>query len=263
MISSLTTSPWWTTALAAFVGLCVGSFLNVVIHRLPPLLFARAAGETVTEGLCVSRSRCNACRTAIAARDNIPLLSYALLRGRCRRCHARISLRYPIIEGSVALLFGYLASARGLSYTTVGLGALFGCLVALTAIDLDHMLLPDVITLPLLAAGLAFNAGPGLVAFPAAAVGAAMGLLFLWAVALVARRLAGREALGFGDAKLLAAVGAWLGFACIVPTVLIAIVVTSAAMLGARSCPRLRYTSPMPFGPGLALGAVLVALYNH
>ena len=263
MIFSPTTSPWWITAFAGFVGLCVGSFINVVIHRLPPLLFARAAGETVTEGLCFSRSRCNTCLTAIQARDNIPLLSYVLLRGRCRQCLTRISLRYPVVEGTVALLFGYLAATRGATYTTVGLCVLFASLIALAAIDLDHMLLPDVITFPLLAAGLAFNAGPGLVAFPAAAIGAAMGLLFLWAVALVAKRLAGREALGFGDAKLLAAVGAWLGFACIVPTVLVAIVVIASAMLNARFCRRLRHTSPMPFGPGLALGAVLVALYNH
>jgi leader peptidase (prepilin peptidase)/N-methyltransferase len=249
--------------LAFVVGLCVGSFLNVVIHRLPALLFARAAGETTAEGLCFSRSRCNTCRTAIAARDNIPLLSYVLLRGRCRQCHEGISLRYPLIEATVALLFAYLEATRGVNYTTAGLCVLFACLIALAAIDLDHMLLPDVITLPLLAAGLAFNAGPGLVTLPAAAIGAVVGLLFLWAVAAVAERLAGREALGFGDAKLLSALGAWLGFACIVPTVLIAIVVTATAMLGARFCPRLRHTSSMPFGPGLALGAVLVALYNH
>jgi leader peptidase (prepilin peptidase)/N-methyltransferase len=254
--------PAWMALFGGFIGLCVGSFLNVVIHRLPLMLFAEP-GASTGEGLCASRSRCPGCRQAIAARDNVPLLSYLLLRGRCRRCGVRIPVRYPLIEGFVAVFFGATAVQLGLGYPWAGLCLLLSFLVALSAIDADHLVLPDVLTLPLLGLGLVFNAGPGPVGPAAALAGAVVGYVFLWMVAKVTARIAGREALGMGDAKLLAALGAWLGFAAIVPVVVIAVVAAAIWMLVLRVRSSGRAGHPVPFGPPLAIGALCVALHAY
>ena len=261
-LATFLSSPALAIALGGFIGLCVGSFLNVVIHRVPLMLFAEP-GAAKGEGLCLSRSRCPHCRQAIAAKDNVPLLSYLLLRGKCRRCRTRISPRYPLVEGVTAALFAASALQLGLGYQWVGLCLLVSFLVALSAIDLDHLLLPDVLTLPLLGLGIAFNAGPGFVSLAAALTGAVVGYVFLWLVAKVTARVAGREALGMGDAKLLAALGAWLGFDAIVPVVVIAVAVAAASMLITHVRARNRTGHQVPFGPSLAAGALLVALSAH
>lgn len=257
--------PFLGECCAGFVGLCVGSFLNVVIHRLPLGLFGREGSGGGGWGICFSRSRCCHCRGAIAARDNVPLLSYLLLRARCRHCRARISPRYPIVEGLVALLFVVAAIRAETEYALAGFCVLAAFLVVLAAIDLDHLILPDVLTVPLIGLGVAFNAGPGFIALPLSLLGAVVGYAFLWGVARGAGRIAGREALGRGDAKLLAALGAWLGFGAIVPAVALAVLVSALAMLVMRlrrGADATFHTLPMPFGPSLAAGGVLVALYN-
>ncbi|WP_175885512.1 A24 family peptidase [Burkholderia sp. BCC0044] len=252
--------PAFAVTVGVFTGLCVGSFLNVVIHRVPLKLFAEP-GAAASESVCLSRSRCPRCRKAIAARDNVPLLSYLLLRGRCRHCRLRISARYPLIEGLAAVLFGAAGMKLGLGYAWVGLCLLSAFLIALSAIDVDHLVLPDVLTLPLLGLGIAFNAGPGFVSPAASLAGAVAGYVFLWLVAKVSARIVGREALGMGDAKLLAALGAWLGFNAIVPIVVIAVAVAAALMMLARIRTGARGGVQVPFGPSLAVGALCVALH--
>ena len=259
---AMLSNPCFLAVLGGFAGLCVGSFLNVVIHRVPLIMFAES-GAGKGEGLCLSRSRCPSCRETIAARDNVPLLSYLILRGRCRHCATRISLRYPVVEALTAALFAFAAVRVGLGYPWLGLCLLSSILVALSAIDVDHLVLPDVLTFPLLGLGIAFNAGPGFVSLAAALVGALVGYVFLWLVARVTARVVGREALGMGDAKLLAALGAWLGFDAIVPVVVVAVASTAAWMLFMHIRARGVTGYQVPFGPSLAAGGLLVALHAY
>jgi leader peptidase (prepilin peptidase)/N-methyltransferase len=195
------------------VGAVVGSFLNVVIARVP-------AGESIVH----PRSRCPSCRTPIAWWDNLPVLSWLALRGRCRTCRTRISWRYPLVEilgGGAALV---AVSRHGLSFAALAEFALAATLLALAFIDLDTWLLPHVITLPLLGAGLVLS---GLHVTPAASIlgsvtGAAAGWTGFALVAFLGQRILKKEALGFGDVWLLASIGAWLGIAPLLPVVLLA-----------------------------------------
>jgi leader peptidase (prepilin peptidase)/N-methyltransferase len=252
-----------TTALA--LGLLTGSFLNVVILRLPRRLEwqwkqeAREAlelpqpYEPAPPGIVVEASHCPACNRKLAPWENIPLLSWILLRGRCRSCKAPISVQYPLVELATGLLF--LGCALRFGYgPQAGLGMVFcAFLVALAGIDLRTTLLPDDLTLPLLWIGLLASLAPVFVGPAAALVGATAGYLSLWSVYWAFKLITGKEGLGYGDFKLFAALGAWLGVGALLPVLLIASLV-GAVVGGAwlawrgRDC-----ATPIPFGPFLAI----------
>ncbi len=263
--------PAWQFAFAIAFGLAIGSFINVVAHRLPIMLErawhlemseasgqpAQADGLPTRYNLCVPRSACPHCGHVLRAHENIPLLSYVVLRGRCSACRARIGVRYPVIE----LASGALAAAALAFYGPTGAGlAAFGftaALLAMSAIDAQTRLLPDSLTLPLLWAGLIVNFDDTFATLHAAVAGAIVGYLFLWCIYWLFRFARGVEGMGYGDFKLLAALGAWLGWAALPQVVLIAAVTGAVVGLVAMGSGRLRFEEPLPFGPFLALGGVI------
>jgi leader peptidase (prepilin peptidase)/N-methyltransferase len=258
-------------ALAILLGLLVGSFLNVVIHRLPHMMqrdwreqCAWINGNTLAEeppyNLVLPRSACPSCKHQIAWFENIPVLSWLALRGRCSECGVPISKRYPLVEILTGALFGYAAWRWGVGMQTVLIWGLLASLIALSFIDLDTQLLPDSITLPLLWIGLLVNLNAVFCSLDEAVIGAAAGYLSLWSVYHLFKILTGKEGMGFGDFKLLAALGAWLGWKMILPIVLAASfagALIGIAMIVFAGRDRAK---PMPFGPWLALGG-LVALF--
>ena len=256
---------WQGLALLIFIGLSVGSFLNVVIYRLPVMLNRQWEGQareilnepqqsTEPFNLMVPRSRCPSCGATIGALENVPVLSWIALRGRCRHCKAGISARYPLVE--VLTAAASVAVVAGFGYTWLGLACLVftWALVALTFIDYDTQLLPDQITLPLVWLGLLTNLLGGVVPLADAVVGAVAGYLFLWATYWAFKLITGKEGMGYGDFKLFAAIGAWLGWQMLPATVLIA---CSAALLYALATTvagKRESSQPIPFGPFLAIG---------
>ena len=270
-----------------FIGLCVGSFLNVVIHRLPimerreALAWARdliaeeaarahggaADPETAPEAaeqppeprynLMVPRSACPKCGHAITALENVPVLSWLALRGRCRGCGNPISVRYPLVETVTAVLTVVAILAFG--FTPAGiLAALFTwALVALTLIDVDHMELPDAIVYPLLWLGLLANVFTVFVPLGQAVIGAAIGYLLLWSLYWAFLLLTGKQGMGHGDFKLLAAMGAWMGWASLPGLLLLSSLSGLAAFAVMRVSGKLEAGAPMPFGPAIALAGWL------
>jgi len=285
-------TPDLTLVFAAIFGLLIGSFLNVVIHRLPLMMQAQWEAEAagINEGradaapaevsaaklrvsppeasaaapfnLVVPRSRCPHCGYRITALENIPVLSWLLLRGRCSACNARISVRYPLIE----VLSGALAFASIWQYgvTLAGVAAACLCfaLIALAFIDLDTQLLPDHITLPLLWAGLLLNLAGTFVPLQDAVVGAVAGYLLLWSIYWIFRLLTGKEGMGYGDFKLLAALGAWFGWQAIPATILLASVVGAAVGISLMVFARHGRDIPIPFGPYLAGAGGLTLFFS-
>ena len=278
----LATANTATLVLAAVVGLCVGSFLNVVIHRLPKMLdrgwreqCAELAGQTVGDApaynLIVPRSQCPSCGHKIGALENIPVVSYLVLRGHCLACRAPISARYPIVE----LLAAGLAVAAVLRFgaTPAGIAAslFLWMLLALTLIDFDTQLLPDNLTLPLLWAGLLANllgAAP-IANLRDAVIGAIAGYLTLWVVYWLFKLIRGKEGMGYGDFKLLAALGAWLGWQMLPLIVLLSSVVGAAIGISLVVFKGRDHKIPLAFGPYLAIaggialffGRSLIAIY--
>ncbi|HNS93827.1 MAG TPA: A24 family peptidase [Thauera sp.] len=259
------------TTLAGLLGLFVGSFLNVVIHRLPRMMerdwHAQAAelrGEEPPAGerfnLATPRSRCPHCGHQITLLENIPLVSYLVLRGRCGHCGAGISKRYPIVEAVSALLSAYAAWHFGFGAAALGALLFVWAMVALTFIDLDTQLLPDDITLPLLWLGLAFNVGGTYTELPAAVIGAMAGYLALWSVFWLFKLATGKEGMGYGDFKLLAAIGAWLGWQMLPLTILLSSLVGAVVGIVLIVAARHGRNVPIPFGPYLA-AAGLIALF--
>ena len=259
------------TTLAGLLGLFVGSFLNVVIHRLPRMMerdwHAQAAelrGEEPPAGerfnLAPPRSRCPHCGHQITLLENIPLVSYLVLRGRCGHCGAGISKRYPIVEAVSALLSAYAAWHFGFGAAALGALLFVWAMVALTFIDLDTQLLPDDITLPLLWLGLAFNVGGTYTELPAAVIGAMAGYLALWSVFWLFKLATGKEGMGYGDFKLLAAIGAWLGWQMLPLTILLSSLVGAVVGIVLIVAARHGRNVPIPFGPYLA-AAGLIALF--
>ena len=260
-------SPLWLAITVAVVGLCVGSFLNVVIHRLPKMMEAQWRAECADlEGREVPEperfdlmhppSRCPACGTPIRAWQNVPVVSWLALRGKCAACRAPISARYPFVEvlaGAVAVLvawrFGFsTALAAGLVYVWA--------LLALAFIDYDTQLLPDDITLPLLWLGLLVNTVGTFVDLRSAVFGAAAGYMILWTVYWAFRILAGKEGMGFGDFKLFAAIGAWTGWQVLPFVILVA--AGLGAIIGSIGLwlSRKGRDTRIPFGPFLAFGGI-------
>ena len=255
----------------ALFGLCIGSFLNVVIHRLPLMLergwkmesadlLGVAHEETPAITLSTPRSRCPSCGHAIAWYENIPLASWLWLRARCSACKAPISARYPLIEVATAVLFALVGWRFGAE--PVALLWCFFCavLVALAGIDWDTTLLPDNLTMPLLWAGLASAVLGWTIPLADAVWGAIVGYLSLWSVYWLFKLTTGKEGMGFGDFKLLAALGAWLGWKMILPIVLAASVIGAIIGIVMKMSSSLREGRYVPFGPFLA-GAGLVVLF--
>jgi len=256
---------------AAAIGLCVGSFLNVVIHRLPKMMergwadqCAELAGREPEAkpryDLMMPRSACPACGHGITALENVPVLSWLALRGRCRACNAPISPRYPVVE----LAAGALAVASiwqfGASWQGLAACAFLWTLLALAFIDADTQLLPDDLTLPLLWGGLLANLFGLFVPLASAVIGAIAGYLVLWAVYWLFKLIRGKEGMGYGDFKLLAALGAWLGWPMLPQIVLVSSVLGAVGgilMIVLRGRDK---AVPLPYGPWLA-GAGVVALF--
>ncbi|MCL2658295.1 MAG: A24 family peptidase [Betaproteobacteria bacterium] len=257
--------------IAGLFGLCIGSFLNVVIHRLPKMMeqdWQREAAELrgeqapAFEPISLSRpaSRCPHCGTRIAAWQNLPLLSYLILGGRCGHCKARISPRYPIVELAGGLLAGACAWQFGPNWTALAAMVFCWSLLALTFIDLDTQLLPDSITQPLLWLGLLLNLRPFFVDLPTAVIGATLGYLSLWSVFWAFKLLTGKEGMGYGDFKLLAAIGAWLGWKLLPFVILASSAIGAIIGIGLMLFARHGRETPIPFGPYLA-GAGIAALF--
>jgi len=271
VIETLTLAPGDESLLyliTVVVALMVGSFLNVVIVRLPQQLqwqwHGKQAGLAKPPGIAGPASQCPSCGQPIRWRDNVPLVSFLILKGRCRSCKTTISVRYPLVEALTALLSLVVVLKLGLQWSTVAALVLTWALIALAFIDLEHFLLPDQITLPLLAAGLLVNAIGGFTDPLSALIGAVSGYGILWAIYHVYRVVRrGREGFGYGDFKLLGALGAWLGWQPLPLVVLLSSGV--GAVIGITlillRCHQLR--EPLPFGPFLAGAGWLVLLWEE
>ena len=272
--------PAGATAAAAVLGLLVGSFLNVVIHRLPKMLdrewaaqCAELRGEATAPAprynLVVPRSACPSCGHRIGAAENVPVLSWLALRGRCRGCGTRISARYPAVELMTGTLSALAVWHFGPTWQGLAAMGLLWALVALTFIDADTQLLPDDITLPLLWAGLGANLFGLFVPLAEAVIGAIAGYLALWSVYWAFKLIRGKEGMGHGDFKLLAALGAWLGWKQLPAIVLMSSVVGAVIGIALIALRRHDSATPLPYGPYLAIagaialfaGPVLVRLY--
>ena len=258
--------PW----LGLVVGLAIGSFLNVVIHRLPLMMerdwaaqCAELRGEAIPAseplGLAMPRSRCPSCGHGITVLENIPVLSWAWLKGKCSACRARISARYPLVELLTGVALAYCAARFGA--TLAGLGAaIFLCaLIAACFIDFDTQLLPDSITLPLLWVGLLVNLPGTFTDLQSAVIGAVAGYLSLWSVYWGFKLATGKEGMGYGDFKLLAAIGAWTGWKMLPLVILTSSVIGAVVGILLIVLARRGREVPIPFGPYLA-GAGAVAL---
>lgn len=265
--------PW----IAAVLGLCIGSFLNVVIHRLPKMMerdwraqCAELGASTAAPGapaaspdhfnLMVPRSRCPGCGHGITALENIPVVSWLVLRGKCSACAAPISARYPLVEIAAGAAAAYAAWRYGFSLAALGAMAFCWVMIALAFIDLDTQLLPDDVTLPLLWGGLSLNLGGIFAPLQSAVIGAIAGYLSLWLVYWAFKLATGKEGMGFGDFKLLAAIGAWLGWQALPLVILLSSVVGAAAGISLMLFTKHGRDHPIPFGPYLA-AAGLIALF--
>lgn len=272
--------PW----VALLFGLCIGSFLNVVIHRLPRMLerewraqcdelLAEPAAESAAQdskpapaqpayNLVVPRSACPSCGHRITALENVPLVSWIALRGRCSACKARISVRYPLVELAAGLLAAFAAARYGPSLA--GFGAMVFCWVLLAAavIDIDTQLLPDDLTLPLLWGGLAINLAGGFAPLTSAVIGAMAGYLSLWLVYWGFKLATGKEGMGYGDFKLLAALGAWLGWQALPLVILLSSAVGAVIGVSLMVFARHARDRPLPFGPYLAAAGVIALFWG-
>ena len=253
------------------LGLVVGSFLNVVIYRLPKMMEAQwqrdyaEFSDEVTEAsgklsLAFPGSRCPHCDAEIKPAQNIPLLSYLALGRKCAACEAPISVRYPIVEAITAMLWVLCGLQFGVSNSLAGAMLLTAALVVLTTIDLDHQLLPDSLTLPLVWIGLLLNTDNTFASLESAVLGAVFGYLCLWIVFWLFKIVTGKDGMGHGDFKLLAALGAWFGLAALPTILLLSSVVGAVFGIALILTGKQDRETPMPFGPFLA-GAGLIHLF--
>jgi leader peptidase (prepilin peptidase)/N-methyltransferase len=261
--------PW----LCLAIGLCVGSFLNVVIYRLPKIMerdwqvqCAELRGEELPKqeafNLALPRSRCPACAHPISALENIPVASYVALRGKCSACGTRISPRYPLIEALSGLTSAYAAWHFGFGLTGFATMLFLWSMIALSFIDFDTQLLPDSITLPFLWAGLLLNLAGTFVDLGSAVIGAAAGYLALWSVYWGFKFATGKEGMGFGDFKLLAAVGAWLGWQMLPLVVLASSFVGAIIGISLMLFAKRGRNVPIPFGPYLAMAGAIALFWG-
>jgi len=274
LLEFLFSHPDYLLTWLVIFGLAVGSFINVVVYRLPIMMertwkqecreYLKISDKTATTdpifNLSTPRSSCPHCGHKIRAWENIPLLSYALLRGRCSSCHAPISIRYPTVEafsGILALLCGW---HFGISLTTLFAFLFCAALLSASLIDLEHKLLPDNITLPLLWLGLLINSFTQITDLHSAVIGAIAGYMSLWSVFQLFRLLTGKEGMGYGDFKLFAVLGAWLGWQYLPQILLLASVIGVIISFAYVLLTRKKSFPKIPFGPFLSL-AGLIALF--
>lgn len=267
--------PWLYLTTIALFSLAVGSFLNVVIHRLPIMLERQwqdeyrgyfhpeqTAEPQPRFNLMLPASTCPHCGHKISAAENIPLLSWLWLRGRCSSCHSAISARYPLVELATALLSLLVAWQLPAGLPMLGALLLTWTLICLTLIDLDKMLLPDQLTLPLLWVGLLLNLTDGFVSLQSAVIGAVAGYLVLWSLFWAFKLLTGKEGMGYGDFKLLAALGAWLGWQALPLILLVSALIGAIIGITLIVTKRNERSTPIPFGPYLALGGWIALLWG-
>lgn len=256
------------------LGLLVGSFLNVVIHRLPKMMerdwqsqCAEFRGEQAAVhepySLVKPRSRCPNCGHAISALENIPVLSWVMLRGRCSSCRSPISIRYPVVELLTGALSAFAAAHFGFGWQACGAVVLLWCLIALTFIDFDTQLLPDAITLPLVWAGMLFNLSATFTDLTSSVLGAMLGYLSLWAVYWAFKLSTGKEGMGYGDFKLLSALGAWLGWQMLPLIVMLSSLVGAVVGILLIVVTRRGRSVPIPFGPYLAAAGLLALFWGQ
>ena len=274
--------PWFFVGTAIVLGLMVGSFLNVVIHRMPIMLerdwklqcldylgdkIVLKQPEAVSNddkyNLVVPRSACPSCKKPITALQNIPVLSYLFLRGKCAACKTRISIRYPLVEGMTGLLTGFLAWRFGVTWMAAFAIIYLWALIALTFIDADTTLLPDDITLPLLWLGLLVNIGSVFTDIGSATLGAAGGYLVLWSVYWGFKLLTGKEGMGYGDFKLLAAIGAWLGWEMLPLVILLSAAVGTVVGIAGIVLKGRDKGAKLPFGPYLAAAGLIALIWGQ
>lgn len=256
------------------IGAIVGSFLNVVIYRYPIMLKAAWENECVEFlnenrqtrksdiNLFFPRSYCPHCQMTVPMWLNIPILSYLFLRGKCANCHERIALHYPIVELLTALLSMVVVAHFGLTWITLAIWIFTCCLIVLSVIDLQHQLLPDILTLSMLWLGLISSTKIGFISPVSAIQGAVIGYLFLWVIAQLYQLLRKKEGIGYGDCKMLAMFGAWVGTAALFNIVLLASVlalITNVYWLIRR---KITMDQPVPFGPYLALSGWVTLIYG-
>jgi len=266
-------TPFYSAVVFGLFGLLIGSFLNVVIHRLPKMMerdwqiqCAELHGECAApqEPLSLSKpgSRCPACGHRISAIENIPVVSWLVLRGRCSACRTPISPRYPIIEALTGVLFAFSAIKFGSAPAALGAVILVSSLVALAFIDIDTQLLPDSITLPLVWIGLLFNLSATYIDLHSAVIGTVAGYLSLWAVYWGFKLATGKEGMGYGDFKLLAALGAWLGWQMLPLIILLSSLVGAVVGIVLIVVAKRGRNVPIPFGPYLAAAGLLALFWG-
>ena len=271
MILLLQNNPALFVTFSGLLGLMVGSFLNVVIHRLPRMmerewhaqcaeLYGKPQPKNTPYNLLIPRSACPHCHHAIGALENIPIISYLMLRGKCKGCGAHISMRYPVVEALSGMLSAYAAWHFGFGIAAGAALIMIWALIALTFIDFDTQLLPDAITLPLLWLGLILNINATFTSLSNAVFGAVAGYLVLWSVYWLFKLLTGKEGMGYGDFKLLAAIGAWLGWTLLPLTILLSSLVGAVVGIALIVITKQGRNIPIPFGPYLA-GGGLIALF--
>ncbi len=269
MLDAFAASPAFAYAAAAVFGLVVGSFLNVVIHRLPLMLeraWQRDCGAEIPAArfdLAWPRSHCPACGHRLRAAENVPLLSWLAQRGRCRACGAAIPGRYPLVELGGALVAAAALWRFGLGPRAGATMLLGWALLALAVIDLRTQLLPDAITQPWLWLGLLFALAGVTVPLADAVIGAMAGYLTLWSVYQAFRLATGREGMGYGDFKLLAMLGAWQGWQMLPAIVLLSSLVGAVVGVALIAARRHERAQPLPFGPFLAAAGAITALWGH
>ena len=270
----LRTNPAIFVTFSVILGLMIGSFLNVVIHRLPKMMerewhnnCLELQGKEVPEqpkySIVTPRSACPSCGHQITAMENIPIASYMMLGGKCKGCKAKISARYPLVEAITGALLGAVAYKYGYSYTTLFAWIFTLALIALTFIDFDTQLLPDDITLPLLWLGLLFNLNSGFSDLKSAVIGAILGYLILWSVYWLFKLVTGKEGMGYGDFKLLAAIGAWFGWQIIPAVILLSSVVGAVMGIALIAFKGKGRNTAIPFGPFLALGGIAALFFGQ
>lgn len=258
-------------AVVAVFSLAIGSFLNVLIHRLPKMMeadwraqCAELQGDVVAPAgrysLLMPGSHCPQCKTPLRAVDNIPVISYLALRGKCAHCAMKISARYPIVEALTAVLSAAIAWKFELTWHTALALVFTWTLIALTFIDADTTLLPDDLTLPLLWLGLLANVFGTFAPLKDAVIGAAAGYLILWSIYWLFKLVTGKEGMGYGDFKLLAALGAWMGWKSLLPIVLLSSLVGALVGIALIVLARRGREIPIPFGPYLAAAGLIVML---
>jgi len=258
---------------AGAFGLAIGSFLNVVIYRLPKMMQAEWQAQCAElDGrelppeprfnLLVPGSHCPSCKTPLRIRDNVPLVSYFVNGRKCAHCGAAISARYPVVEALTAVLAVWVAYRFGFGVAGMAALAFTFVLIALTFIDADTTLLPDSLTLPLLWAGLLLNIEDTFAPLGEAVLGAAAGYVVLWSIYWLFKLATGKEGMGYGDFKLLAALGAWFGWKMLLPIVLLSSVVGAAVGIVMLILARRGRDVPIPFGPYLAAAGFIVLIYG-